>query len=166
MKKVKINNKGFSLVELIIVIAIMAILAAALAPQLIKYLDNSRKSTDVSTGQSIATVVGVALTDEAAYNDAIADASGIFWISKCVTGAPATDLFELKVAELLGGAPPVPKYKASATPPYNDFAIVIKKDGSTISYAIYPSPKDALETDADELAADMVYPTVGANYLD
>ena len=48
MKKVKINNKGFSLVELIIVIAIMAILAGALAPQLIKYIDNSRKSTDVN----------------------------------------------------------------------------------------------------------------------
>ena len=69
MKKVRrINNEGFSLVELIIVIAIMAILAAALAPQLIKYIDNSRKSTDVQSGQSIATAVGVALTDEAAYN--------------------------------------------------------------------------------------------------
>ena len=44
MKKVRrINNEGFSLVELIIVIAIMAILAAALAPQLIKYIDNSRR---------------------------------------------------------------------------------------------------------------------------
>ena len=32
------RNKGFSLVELIIVIAIMAILAGALAPALIKYL--------------------------------------------------------------------------------------------------------------------------------
>ena len=65
MKKVRrINNEGFSLVELIIVIAIMAILAAALAPQLIKYIDNSRKSTDVQSGQSIATAVGVALTNE------------------------------------------------------------------------------------------------------
>ena len=72
MKKVRrINNEGFSLVELIIVIAIMAILAAALAPQLIKYIDSSRKSTDVSTGQSIATSVSVALTDEAAYNAAL-----------------------------------------------------------------------------------------------
>ena len=167
-KRKRISNQGFSLVELIIVIAIMAILAAALAPQLIKYIDNSRKSTDVSTGQSIATAVGVALTDEKAYNDATDDPSGtnLFWISNCVATAPDTDLFEQKVAELLGGAPPVPKYKASATTAYDDFAIIIKKSGTTISYAIYPSPTGDLETDATELAKDMVYPTVGANYLD
>ena len=34
----KINNKGFSLVELIIVIAIMAVLVGVLAPQFMKYV--------------------------------------------------------------------------------------------------------------------------------
>ena len=33
MKKEKMNDKGFSLVELIIVIAIMAVLVVVLAPQ-------------------------------------------------------------------------------------------------------------------------------------
>ena len=40
------NNKGFSLVELIIVVAIMAVLIGVLAPQYIKYVEKSRKSTD------------------------------------------------------------------------------------------------------------------------
>lgn len=45
MKK-KMNNKGFSLVELIVVIAIMAILAVTLAPRLTQYIDRSRKASD------------------------------------------------------------------------------------------------------------------------
>ena len=42
----KTNNKGFSLVELIIVVAIMAVLVGVLAPQYIKYLDKSKAGTD------------------------------------------------------------------------------------------------------------------------
>lgn len=60
----KTSNKGFSMVELIIVIAIMAILAAALAPALIKYINKSRLSTDIQTGQTIATSIQSALADE------------------------------------------------------------------------------------------------------
>ena len=41
----KTNNKGFSLVELIIVIAIMAILAGAIAPALIRYIDSQESLT-------------------------------------------------------------------------------------------------------------------------
>lgn len=61
MKK---TNKGFSMVELIIVIAIMAILAGALAPTLIKYIARSRISADIGTGDSIASTIQTALTNE------------------------------------------------------------------------------------------------------
>lgn len=63
----KMNNKGFSLVELIIVIAIMAILAAALAPQLIKYLEESRESTDQQACDTIKSCFNAAMTNENAY---------------------------------------------------------------------------------------------------
>ncbi|MBP3622370.1 MAG: type II secretion system protein [Lachnospiraceae bacterium] len=64
MKK---NNKGFSLVELIIVIAIMAILAGAIAPALIKYIDKSRRSNDVTSAKAIKTAVETALGTESYY---------------------------------------------------------------------------------------------------
>ena len=63
----KTNNKGFSLVELIIVIAIMAILAGAIAPALIRYIDKSRKSNDVSSAKTIKTAIETAMSNEVTY---------------------------------------------------------------------------------------------------
>ncbi len=51
------NNKGFSLVELIVVIAIMAVLVGVLAPQLIKYVEKSREATDIQNCDSIVTAI-------------------------------------------------------------------------------------------------------------
>ena len=59
----KSNNKGFSLVELIIVIAIMAVLVGLLAPQYLKYVHNSKVSTDISNAQDMATAFNVAYAD-------------------------------------------------------------------------------------------------------
>lgn len=59
-KQRTLNNKGFSLIELIVVIAIMAILVGAMAPQVTKYIEKSRKSADV---QALGTLYTAVLTE-------------------------------------------------------------------------------------------------------
>jgi type IV pilus assembly protein PilA len=117
MKK---NNKGFSLVELIIVIAIMAILAGALAPALIKYIAKSRRSTDVSNAQSIATAVTNALASETAYDAA---SGGQSYVIKGSTVSGGSTVFADEVASQLGGNY-TPKYDKSA----GKFVVVLDSD--------------------------------------
>lgn len=64
-KQKSLTNKGFSLVELIIVIAIMAVLVGVLAPQFLKYVERSRKATDVDNIQSVITAIQVYAADPA-----------------------------------------------------------------------------------------------------
>lgn len=54
LNKKQKNNAGFSLVELIVVIAIMVVLVAVLAPLFSKYIESSRRSTDVQNANSIS----------------------------------------------------------------------------------------------------------------
>ena len=49
------NNKGFSLVELIIVIAIMAILVGIVCTQVLPYIDKSRHAKDVQVLSGLCT---------------------------------------------------------------------------------------------------------------
>ena len=68
MKK---NNKGFSLVELIVVVLIMAIIATALTLAVTKYVAKSKRSSDANTAGELKTAAETTVTDYLTSVDAI-----------------------------------------------------------------------------------------------
>ncbi len=99
------NNKGFSLVELIIVIAIMAILVGVMAPQLIKYIEKTNVSSDVQLCDTVRSALVTAAMDpdvvkkgstlKANYNG---DVTGCYTEGTGTTG----ETFQSQVEDILG----------------------------------------------------------------
>lgn len=90
MKKFRKSNKGFTLVELIIVIAIIAILTVVAAPQYIKYVDKARWSKDQNNAASILTAVEAAAIDNNSDEDDDNDIKGVT-VTYDATGIHATE---------------------------------------------------------------------------
>lgn len=82
----KKNNKGFTLVELVIVIAILAILVGLLAPQYTKYVEKSRKAADADNLEEMVKAVQVY---EADTDSDAALAAGDYSIELSTTAPPA-----------------------------------------------------------------------------
>lgn len=66
------KNSGFSLVELIVVIAIMAILVGVLAPAYLKYVEKSRKSSDLDTLDNLVKTAETICSDTDYEDDLVA----------------------------------------------------------------------------------------------
>ena len=64
------KNNGFSLVELLVVIAVMAILAVTIAPALMRYIDKSRKADDLNAAGVIADSFNSVMANEDAFEAA------------------------------------------------------------------------------------------------
>lgn len=141
MKKLrKKNNKGFTLVELIVVVLIMAILAVALAPQVMKWVNNSRISADVSTYDSMVSSIQLALTDEDTYKN-VKSATGANAITISITtggvtfnpaipstGTNASSSLDAQLREILGE-----NYKAATKAKVSTANYEIEVDGGTVN---------------------------------
>lgn len=73
----KMNNKGFSLVELIVVVAIMAVLMAVLVPTLIRNVEKTRVQKDKSAIAEIHHAIELAIAEEE-YQDAQSAGAKVF----------------------------------------------------------------------------------------
>lgn len=133
----KQNNKGFSLVELIVVIAIMAVLMGVLAPTLIGNVEKSRESTDLQNLDSIKGAVTTCMSEEGVYKEVMqkAETSGPIAISlgACnkvsIDNISGDDYPNLK-AELTATLTESITMKSTAASSKNQVYIVIAKNGS------------------------------------
>lgn len=107
------NNKGFSLVELIIVIAIMAILVGVIAPQLIKYIEKSRQAADVQLCDTVKTAIVTATSDPAVVtaNEVCPFGESGSAVSSTVNGAESK--WKAAFTTILGTSNPDPMLKST-----------------------------------------------------
>lgn len=117
MKKMRKNNKGFSLVELIVVVLIMAIIAVALAPQVMKWVGSSKTSTDVSNYDTLFENIQIAMTEDTTITAATVT------ITSNKTSITGTDM--AKLATALNNVSSY-SFAQNATTSYDSTALVAK----------------------------------------
>ncbi len=108
----KLNNKGFSLVELIVVIAIMAILVGVLAPSVLGQLDKAKASKDKQAFDAVASAVAYAYADQDVTNGKptgtsdIQVSTGVTFVStgasSTVSGSANTSDFNSVILNMVG----------------------------------------------------------------
>lgn len=99
-KQKSLTNKGFSLVELIIVIAIMAVLVGVLAPQYIKYLDKSKISADKQLADNLRQAITTTMLDPEITTPTLSSTGADI----PDTGATTLDAFWTEVYSIVGTA--------------------------------------------------------------
>lgn len=63
MKKILKNKKGFTLVEIIVVLVILAILAGAAIPTMLGFIDDAKNKTVIAEGRAVLVAAQVKATE-------------------------------------------------------------------------------------------------------
>jgi len=138
LKKMKKNRKGYTLTELIVVVAILGILAAIGTPMVMNQIQNSREGADATTASAIETAVQLCLGNETLVmsdedaNVATPDTIGLG------TGAAASILLTVE-ANMVGGA--------IQSPEQNNFEFYLNLLNGQVDCLINTTPTSATYID-------------------
>ena len=70
-KSLKNKNSGFSLVEILVVLAIMAVITVAVVPSFTNYVEKSKVEKDTNRMEELVTIIELSLADEETYTDMV-----------------------------------------------------------------------------------------------
>ena len=129
----KKNNKGFSLIELVIVITIMVILTALLAPQLLRYVEQSRAAKDAVTMDEATRAIELALTNENVYKEVAASIPTIQYTATAGLTVSAGTHLPAELVKTLGTLADLPDLVSKTYTDKAPLAIVIKSTGDGFS---------------------------------
>ncbi|WP_416237335.1 prepilin-type N-terminal cleavage/methylation domain-containing protein [Thermoanaerobacter sp. RKWS2] len=148
------NRKGFTLVELLVVVAIIAILAAALIPRLLGYTDRARQARAMSDLGTMKTVIETYTADQGNGVYPVPDSAAANYVGKILqNGGIKWTGDNTGIKDPWG----YPYY-------YN---LVKDSNGNVTGYVIASPGKDGqLGTADDVYTTDSVQPTVGQATID
>lgn len=125
----KMNNKGFSMVELIIVIAIMAVLVVVAAPQYLKFVERGRNSTDQNNATAIESAVLVYASDTLAADPYDTDTTGTVITVAASGGTIGTGANDTELAAAMTDANiDLTNMKCQSKTKWDSFKIEVKVD--------------------------------------
>lgn len=134
----RIGNKGFSLVELIVVIAIMAALMAILAPKYIQYVEKTRQQADKTAVSEVIHAAELAMADEDVYTEVTGrtdDTVVTIPDGKDITTSAGTDKLKEEITSVITSNIDFKSKKFNGA----TYEIVIDKDGTVTQYQDYES---------------------------